>query len=368
MLCLPPNTTQKSQLLEFGVFGALKSQCSNVCHRFFQENPGKVIMKIHFSALFLQARARAISPSNIIAGFQTCGVYPFNPAAIKVPEANAGAGASVVKLHPFQIKSASWLSHIWSLLQLFTWVLRWTAGTVSEMLWRGVQHIQWPWVRLMASAAPPCILTCGSVFTHPICRAEWLHVSNRPFSFNFSGGPTCECWTSYWWSLVVMYCSQMAVLSRFPLSSVLQSPDQLLSVVTSSLRHQFPYIQVPCLSYHFHAHCSKSSAMCTPPHQCRLFGTTWGKGMPKTAGHRAVWAEEKGTRCEESHERTNVKAKSRRKSKEDRRKGQEEGRQKGQEDKGCSREDSQEDVEKMTREKLTAEKTTSREASGEPVP
>ena len=141
-----------------------------------------------------------------------------------------------------------------------------------------------------------------------------------------------------------------------------------LSVVTSSLRHQFPYTQVPCLSYHFHAHCSKSSAMCAPPHQCRVFGPTWGKGMPKTAGHRAVWAEEKGTRCEESHERTNVKAKSRRKSKEDRRKGQEEGRQKGQEDKGCSREDSQEDVEKMTREKLTAEKTTSREASGEPVP
>ena len=124
MLCLPPNTTQKSQLLEFGVFGALKSQWSNVCHRFFQENPGKIIMKIHFSAIFSQAWSRTISPSNIIAGFQTVGVYPFNPAAIKVPEANASAGASVVKLHSFQIKSASWLSHIWSLLQLFTRVLR----------------------------------------------------------------------------------------------------------------------------------------------------------------------------------------------------------------------------------------------------
>jgi len=123
-IIMPPNTTQKSQLLEFGVFGALKSQWSNVCHRFFQENPGKVIMKIHFSALFSQAWARAISPSNIIAGFQTCGVYPFNPAAIKVPEANASAGASVVKLQPFQIKSANWLSHIWSLLRLFTRVLR----------------------------------------------------------------------------------------------------------------------------------------------------------------------------------------------------------------------------------------------------
>jgi len=52
MLCLPPHTTQESQPQDFGVFGPLISQWSNACHRFFQRNPGKVVTKNHFSALF----------------------------------------------------------------------------------------------------------------------------------------------------------------------------------------------------------------------------------------------------------------------------------------------------------------------------
>ena len=85
MLCLPPPTTHESQPLDCGVFGPLKSQWCNVCHTFFQKNPGRVITKFQFSA----AWARAISPANIIAGFRTCGIYPFNPTAIKVPEAKS---------------------------------------------------------------------------------------------------------------------------------------------------------------------------------------------------------------------------------------------------------------------------------------
>ena len=89
MLCLLPHTTHESQPLDCGVFGPLKSKWCNVCHTFFQKNPGRVITKFQFSALFSQAWARAISPVNIIAGFRTCDIYPFNPAAIKVPEAKS---------------------------------------------------------------------------------------------------------------------------------------------------------------------------------------------------------------------------------------------------------------------------------------
>lgn len=52
-------------------------------HHFFQKNPGKVITKFNFNMLFSQ---EALVPANIIAGFKKCGVYPYNPAAISVPE------------------------------------------------------------------------------------------------------------------------------------------------------------------------------------------------------------------------------------------------------------------------------------------
>ena len=86
MLCLPPHTTHEAQPLDCGVFKPLKAQWTNVCHLYFQKNPGKVINKFNFNLLFSQAWLKALIPANIVAGFRTCGVYPFNPAAISVPE------------------------------------------------------------------------------------------------------------------------------------------------------------------------------------------------------------------------------------------------------------------------------------------
>ena len=86
MLCLPPHTAHESQPLDCGVFGPLKSHWSNVCHIYLQQNPGRIITRFQFSALFTKAWSMAVSPSNIIAGFRTCRVYPFNPLAIRVPE------------------------------------------------------------------------------------------------------------------------------------------------------------------------------------------------------------------------------------------------------------------------------------------
>ena len=86
MLCLTPHTTHESQPLDCGVFGLVKFHWSNVCHNFLQQNPGRVITRFQFSALFSKAWGTAVSPSNIIAGFRKCGVYPFNPSAIRVLE------------------------------------------------------------------------------------------------------------------------------------------------------------------------------------------------------------------------------------------------------------------------------------------
>ena len=85
ILCLPPHTTHEAQPLDCGVFGPLKSHWANVCHSYLQQNPGRVITRFQFSALFSQAWSLAVTPANITAGFRTCGVYPFNPAAISIP-------------------------------------------------------------------------------------------------------------------------------------------------------------------------------------------------------------------------------------------------------------------------------------------
>ena len=52
VLCLPPHTSHESQPLDTGVFAPLKTQWSQVCHDFYQKNPGRVITKFNFSRLY----------------------------------------------------------------------------------------------------------------------------------------------------------------------------------------------------------------------------------------------------------------------------------------------------------------------------
>ena len=84
IVCLPPHTTHEAQPLDCGVFSPLKAQWGRVAHDFLQSNPGKVITKFNFSALFIKAWVNAVTPVNVISGFKTCGIYPFNPSAIKI--------------------------------------------------------------------------------------------------------------------------------------------------------------------------------------------------------------------------------------------------------------------------------------------
>ena len=84
MLCLLPHTTHDAQPFDCGVFSPLKAQWRSVCHQFLQTNPGKIITKFNFTSLFSKAWLQAVTPGNVMAGFKTCGVYPFNPKAIQV--------------------------------------------------------------------------------------------------------------------------------------------------------------------------------------------------------------------------------------------------------------------------------------------
>jgi hypothetical protein len=70
IFCLPPHTTQP---LDTTVFGPLKHHWSEVCHNFLHNNLGKVVNKYNFTA---QAWLKALTPTDIVAGFRKYGVHP----------------------------------------------------------------------------------------------------------------------------------------------------------------------------------------------------------------------------------------------------------------------------------------------------
>ena len=100
LLCLPLHITHKSQPLDCTVFAPLKSQWRTVCHEFLQHNPGRVITKFNFNSFFSKAWLQSVMPAIIIAGFKSCGVYPFSSSAIKVPSLQSGSSNTVVEGRP----------------------------------------------------------------------------------------------------------------------------------------------------------------------------------------------------------------------------------------------------------------------------
>ena len=85
ILCLPPHTSADSQPLDVGVFRSLKYHWSQVCHKWMDQHPGRIITQFQFSELLNKAWMQAMTPANAIAGFRKAGVYPFNRTAINVP-------------------------------------------------------------------------------------------------------------------------------------------------------------------------------------------------------------------------------------------------------------------------------------------
>ena len=83
---LPPHTTQKCQPLDKGVFSSLKTNWKEVCHEFITENPGRIITRYDFSALFHEAWDSSMTIKNIKSGFQITGVYPLNKDVVTLPE------------------------------------------------------------------------------------------------------------------------------------------------------------------------------------------------------------------------------------------------------------------------------------------
>jgi hypothetical protein len=76
VFCLLPNGTHRTQPLDKGVFSPLKKAWKEECHAYMLKNPGKNVTRFQFSQLFGQAWMKAMSQTNIVAGFRVTGVYP----------------------------------------------------------------------------------------------------------------------------------------------------------------------------------------------------------------------------------------------------------------------------------------------------
>ena len=90
LFCLPPHTTHLTQPLDKGCFGPLKAYWKEECHHYMANNRGMVVTRFTFSQVFSRAWCRGMNMQNVIGGFKTTGIYPFNRHALRPREQQHG--------------------------------------------------------------------------------------------------------------------------------------------------------------------------------------------------------------------------------------------------------------------------------------
>lgn len=81
-LCVfPPHSSHILQPLDVGVFRSLKGALSFEIDRLSCLDPGRV-SKAEWTELFIRAREKAITRSNITASFRSTGIYPLSPITV----------------------------------------------------------------------------------------------------------------------------------------------------------------------------------------------------------------------------------------------------------------------------------------------
>ena len=81
-LCLPAHTTAYLNPLDRTVFGPFKTSYNTVVSEYLSQSPMNLVTKYSWPALLKQAYTKAVTASNLIAGFRACGILPWNPLAL----------------------------------------------------------------------------------------------------------------------------------------------------------------------------------------------------------------------------------------------------------------------------------------------
>lgn len=79
---MPSHTSNWLQPCDRTLFKPLKDYYRSTAQDLMGQFPGIITCRSNFAGLFASAWERAMTPDNIISGFRSCGIYPFDPEAI----------------------------------------------------------------------------------------------------------------------------------------------------------------------------------------------------------------------------------------------------------------------------------------------
>ena len=78
MLTIPPHTSHRLQPLDRCVYGPFKTAYNMATDAWLRSNPGKTVTIYDIPELVKQAQNSAMTPTNIVSGFESTGIFPYN--------------------------------------------------------------------------------------------------------------------------------------------------------------------------------------------------------------------------------------------------------------------------------------------------
>jgi hypothetical protein len=110
ILCLPPHTTHRLQPCDVGVFGPLATAWGHIVKEAYSH--GAKVSKRNFLSYYVQARERALTPSNITSAFMRCGIWPYDPSVITEKDLAPSDNTSNLAAQPIAPSLPPYLEHV----------------------------------------------------------------------------------------------------------------------------------------------------------------------------------------------------------------------------------------------------------------
>ena len=86
MLTIPPHTSHQLQHLDVSIYGPLKAYYNQAADDWMRNNHDQTIRIFNVSEFIKDAAINALTPRNILSGFQTTGIDLLNSGIFKEPD------------------------------------------------------------------------------------------------------------------------------------------------------------------------------------------------------------------------------------------------------------------------------------------